>query len=127
MSEKGEAQYITAVQGESTRTENNLGHGGSIKFGERVARVQSLGSVRLRSERTGEIILVPTPTKDPNDPLVPSLEFEADCRTGLVRSSMRLRFLCVSRSFCATFLLLDRLLPLWRLHRLSFRWKRILI
>jgi MFS family permease len=24
----------------------------------------------LRSERTGEIILVPTPSKDPNDPLV---------------------------------------------------------
>jgi hypothetical protein len=33
-------------------------------------RVQSLGSVRLRSATTGAIVLVPTPTKDPNDPLV---------------------------------------------------------
>ena len=71
MSEKGDAQlHITPIQGESTRTENTLEHGDPVKFSEQVIRVQSLGSVRLRSERTGEIILVPTPTKDPNDPLV---------------------------------------------------------
>jgi hypothetical protein len=28
-----------------------------------------LGEVRLRHEETNEIILVPTPTNDPNDPL----------------------------------------------------------
>jgi hypothetical protein len=39
-------------------------------FAENVARVQSLGSVRLRNATTGELVLVPTPTKDPNDPLV---------------------------------------------------------
>jgi hypothetical protein len=33
-------------------------------------RIQSLGSVRLRSATTGAIVLVPAPTKDPNDPLV---------------------------------------------------------
>jgi hypothetical protein len=32
--------------------------------------VQTLGSIRLRDEHTGAVILVPTPTQDPNDPLV---------------------------------------------------------
>lgn len=70
MSEKGEVQHIAPIQGNTTHTGNNLENGDSVKLGEQAARVQSLGSVRLRSERTGEIILVPTPTKDPNDPLV---------------------------------------------------------
>jgi hypothetical protein len=39
-------------------------------FAENARRVQSLGSVRLRNATTGEVVLVPTPTKDPNDPLV---------------------------------------------------------
>jgi hypothetical protein len=73
MSEKGVAQHITPIQGESTHTVNNLEHGDPVKSSEQVTHVQSLGSVRLRSERTGEIILVPTPTKDPNDPLVRTL------------------------------------------------------
>jgi len=32
-------------------------------------RIHTLGSVRHRHEHTGEIILIPTPSKDPNDPL----------------------------------------------------------
>jgi hypothetical protein len=34
-----------------------------------VKRVVTLGSVRHRHEHTGEIILIPTPSSDPNDPL----------------------------------------------------------
>jgi hypothetical protein len=34
-----------------------------------VPRSGGLGEVRLRHEETNEIILVPTPTNDPNDPL----------------------------------------------------------
>ena len=34
-----------------------------------IKRVQTLGSVRHRHEHTGQIILIPTPSKDPNDPL----------------------------------------------------------
>ncbi|KAH8760912.1 major facilitator superfamily domain-containing protein [Hyaloscypha finlandica] len=32
-------------------------------------RIHTLGSVRHRHEHTGQIILIPTPSKDPNDPL----------------------------------------------------------
>jgi hypothetical protein len=32
-------------------------------------RVVTLGSIRHRHEHTNEIILVPTPSSDPNDPL----------------------------------------------------------
>lgn len=32
-------------------------------------RQQTLGNVRLRHHETNEIILLPTPSKDPNDPL----------------------------------------------------------
>lgn len=32
-------------------------------------RQNTLGSVRLRHHETNEIILVPTPSNDPNDPL----------------------------------------------------------
>jgi hypothetical protein len=32
-------------------------------------RLHTLGSVRHRHEHTGQIILIPTPSKDPNDPL----------------------------------------------------------
>jgi hypothetical protein len=34
-----------------------------------VKRMKTLGSVRHRHEHTGEIILIPTPSNDPNDPL----------------------------------------------------------
>lgn len=32
-------------------------------------RVVTLGSIRHRHEDTGEVILIPTPSNDPNDPL----------------------------------------------------------
>lgn len=32
-------------------------------------RVRTLGTVRLRHHETNEVILVPTPSDDPNDPL----------------------------------------------------------
>jgi hypothetical protein len=32
-------------------------------------RTDVLGSLRLRHQETNEIILIPTPTDDPNDPL----------------------------------------------------------
>lgn len=34
-----------------------------------IKRLVTLGSVRHRHEHTNEIILVPTPSSDPNDPL----------------------------------------------------------
>jgi len=34
-----------------------------------IARVQTLGSVRLRQIDTNEVILIPQPSTDPNDPL----------------------------------------------------------
>jgi len=68
MSEKVDNQHIAAVN-DNNHAETNLEQGNS-KFGAEAKRVQSLGSVRLRNEHTGEIVLVPTPTKDPNDPLV---------------------------------------------------------
>ena len=34
-----------------------------------VGRTTTLGNVRLRHEETNDIILVPSPTNDPNDPL----------------------------------------------------------
>jgi hypothetical protein len=37
---------------------------------EHTNKVQSLGSVRLRDRHTGDVVLIPTPTNDPNDPLV---------------------------------------------------------
>jgi hypothetical protein len=33
------------------------------------ARKRTLGNVRLRHHETNEIILIPTPSNDPNDPL----------------------------------------------------------
>jgi hypothetical protein len=66
MSEK---EIVEKMDSEDLRLEN-----GDSTFAEAVYRVQSLGSVRLRSATTGDIVLVPTPTKDPNDPLVSSLE-----------------------------------------------------
>jgi hypothetical protein len=33
------------------------------------ARVRTLGNVRLRHHDTNEVILIPTPSSDPNDPL----------------------------------------------------------
>ncbi len=35
----------------------------------KVARKRTLGNVRLRHHQTNEIILIPTPSNDPNDPL----------------------------------------------------------
>ncbi len=34
-----------------------------------IKRIHTLGSLRHRHEHTGEIILIPTPSNDPNDPL----------------------------------------------------------
>ncbi len=36
---------------------------------EKVAMKGKLGNVQLRDQETNEIILVPTPSDDPNDPL----------------------------------------------------------
>lgn len=36
---------------------------------EKVVQKETLGNVRLRHHETNEIILVPTPTDDPGDPL----------------------------------------------------------
>lgn len=36
---------------------------------EKVVKKETLGNVQLRHHETNEIILVPTPTDDPNDPL----------------------------------------------------------
>jgi hypothetical protein len=36
---------------------------------EPVKKIHTLGSVRHRHEHTNEIILIPTPSNDPNDPL----------------------------------------------------------
>ncbi|KAK0101288.1 hypothetical protein ONS95_006465 [Cadophora gregata] len=36
---------------------------------EPIKKIQTLGSVRQRDEHTNEIILIPTPSQDPNDPL----------------------------------------------------------
>jgi hypothetical protein len=33
------------------------------------SRKRTLGNVRLRHHETNEIILIPTPSRDPNDPL----------------------------------------------------------
>lgn len=34
-----------------------------------VKRVRTLGTVQLRHHETNEVILIPTPSNDPNDPL----------------------------------------------------------
>lgn len=39
------------------------------KIGSDDAQNNNLGGLRLRNEETNEIILIPTPTNDPNDPL----------------------------------------------------------
>lgn len=36
---------------------------------EPLTKIHTLGSVRQRNEHTDEIILIPTPSRDPNDPL----------------------------------------------------------
>ena len=36
---------------------------------EPLRKIHTLGSVRHRHEHTNEIILIPTPSQDPNDPL----------------------------------------------------------
>lgn len=36
---------------------------------EPLTKMYTLGSVRQRNEHTDEIILIPTPSRDPNDPL----------------------------------------------------------
>lgn len=84
MAEKGNGQHIAAVN-DNNDAETNLEQGIS-KFGEEAKRIQSLGSVRLRNENTGEIVLVPTPTKDPNDPLVLPLPLSRLTVTELVSS-----------------------------------------
>ena len=56
----------TAV--ETTAPVANLEHLESYKSTP-VKRVQTLGTVQHRHEHTNEIILIPTPSNDPNDPL----------------------------------------------------------
>lgn len=41
----------------------------SVDEEPKVKSVNTLGSVRLRHATTNELILVPTPSNDPNDPL----------------------------------------------------------
>lgn len=36
---------------------------------EEVTQTNTLGHLRLRNQQTNEIILIPTPSNDPNDPL----------------------------------------------------------
>jgi hypothetical protein len=36
---------------------------------EEIAQMNTLGTVRLRHIETNDIILIPTPSSDPNDPL----------------------------------------------------------
>lgn len=36
---------------------------------DKLSKKETLGNVQLRHHETNEIILVPTPTSDPNDPL----------------------------------------------------------
>jgi hypothetical protein len=36
---------------------------------DKVQKVETLGTLRLRHHETREIILIPTPSNDPNDPL----------------------------------------------------------
>jgi len=66
--EKVESQHIAPVQEESAKSQASLEKNESKR--EHLLHVQTLGSIRLRDEHTGEVILVPTPTQDPNDPLV---------------------------------------------------------
>lgn len=46
-----------------------LEHVQSSDDSKKLAPVQTLGSVQLQHEETKEIILVPQPSNDPNDPL----------------------------------------------------------
>lgn len=39
------------------------------KQGDETQQVNTLGSVRLHHHETNEVMLVPTPSADPNDPL----------------------------------------------------------
>ncbi|TVY39109.1 putative MFS-type transporter [Lachnellula subtilissima] len=56
-----------ATAAEPTAPAANLEHAESYKSAAK--RVETLGTVRHRHEHTNEIILVPTPSNDPNDPL----------------------------------------------------------
>ncbi len=51
----------------SVRTQDTASH--ELDKKHLVKRVVTLGSVRHRHEHTGEVILIPTPSADPNDPL----------------------------------------------------------
>jgi hypothetical protein len=56
-----------ALQMQNSKTwkiDDNV-HADDLKTG----RKRTLGNVRLRDHRTNEIILIPTPSADPNDPL----------------------------------------------------------
>jgi hypothetical protein len=119
MAEKGNGQHIATVN-DNNHAETNLEQGNS-KFREEAKRIQSLGSVRLRNENTGEIVLVPTPTKDPNDPLVLPLPlFTADRnRIGLVLSNMQSRSWYALLSFSAISSLQGQLSLLSRLPKPS--------
>ena len=40
-----------------------------MRDAEEIAQTTTLGHLRLRNVETNEIILIPTPSNDPNDPL----------------------------------------------------------
>jgi hypothetical protein len=85
------------------------GLNGDSDLKELAVRVQTLGSLRLRDIDTGEVLLIPPPTNDPNDPLVSSSSDGIHLnRTGLGRSSISLRFWSVARSFHVNSLLPDQ-------------------
>jgi hypothetical protein len=68
--EKVESSHIAPAIEETAKSEASLEKNESKH--QHLLHVQTLGSIRLRDEHTGAIILVPTPTQDPNDPLVRS-------------------------------------------------------
>jgi hypothetical protein len=66
--DKVESQHIASATDETAKSQVSLEKNESKQ--PHLIHTQTLGSIRLRDQHTGEVILVPTPTKDPNDPLV---------------------------------------------------------
>lgn len=68
---------LNYIKYKAPSTESQLGRGMIINTmtkiekmsDNKVEKVNTLGSVRLRDAHTNEIILVPSPSNDPNDPL----------------------------------------------------------
>jgi hypothetical protein len=117
--EKVESHHITPVTDDTAKSQAWLEKNESKQ--ERLLHVQTLGSIRLRDEHTGAVILVPTPTQDPNDPLVgpaphPSLpqyqiKSSQKCRTGITGSKFSSPSLSVWLFSCAISSPPDQLSP----------------